>query len=216
MRRAQEREAERLAHDAKALAAATAAVLQNAVQRKGEAEDQRQALQGLEGALREWSALTDGLAGLLERFRDHVVDRIGPAIQVEASRLLGLFTGGRYTELLLDSAYDVYVTDNGVRHGLDRFSGGEQDLVHLALRLAVSRLLAERSGHELRFLALDEVFGALDRERRDLVVQALHGLSGLYAQVLVVSHQEVLTEALDQALAVELVDGESRVTLRNG
>lgn len=171
----------------------------------------------VQGEVREWTALTDGQKGLLERFRDHVVDRIGPAVQAEASRLLAGFTGGKYSEVLLDTQYNVYVTDGGVPYALDRFSGGEQDLAHLALRLAVSRLVAERSGGaEVRFLALDEVFGSLDAQRRDHVVGALRGLEGLYSQVLVVSHQEALQEALDQAIVVD-TDGAGPVTrIQNG
>ena len=167
--------------------------------------------------VREWTALADGSRGLLERFRDHVVDRIGPAIQAEASRLLAAFTGGRYTEILLDTGYDVFVSDGGVPYALQRFSGGEQDLVHLALRLAVSRLLAERAGGaEVRFLALDEVFGSLDSQRRDLVVGALHGLGGLYSQVLVVSHQETLQESLDHAIVVDGHGADAQVRMQNG
>jgi exonuclease SbcC len=91
------------------------------------------------------------------------------------------------------------------------------------LRLAVSRLVAERSGGaEVRFLALDEVFGSQDSQRRDLVVGALRGLGGLYSQVLVVSHQEALQEALDQAIVVGTEPGtnpvraEAGVRIQNG
>lgn len=214
---AAERAAERAVLDGQRRAALAAASRRHAEALVQEQRRIAKEVAGADGDVREWTALTDGGRGLLERFRDHVVDRIGPAIQVEASRLLAAFTGGRYTELLLDTQYNVYVTDSGVPYTLDRFSGGEQDLAHLALRLAVSRLLAERSGAaEVRLLALDEVFGSLDLQRRDLVVGALHGLSGLYSQVLVVSHQEALQEALDRVIVVEDDGGTARVHIQNG
>lgn len=212
-----ERAAERQALEGQRVAALAAERLAHA--NAALLEQQRIAAEvaATDGQVREWTALVDGSRGLLERFRDHVVDRIGPAVQAEASRLLASFTGGRYTELLLDTQYNVYVTDGGVPYALERFSGGEQDLAHLALRLAVSRLLAERAGGaEVRFLALDEVFGSLDAQRRDLVVGALHGLGGLYSQVLVVSHQDALQEALDQALVVETDGGTAHVRIQNG
>lgn len=167
---------------------------------------------------RLWKALVAGRGkGLLERFRTHIVSRIGPAVSAEASRLLARFTGGRYDELVLDDDYQIYVTDGGTRYTLDRFSGGEADVAHLALRLAVSRLLNERSGGaEMRFLALDEVFGSLDAERRDLVLAALQELGGLYSQVLLVTHQESLRDALDRAIMVTEEDGEAVVTMHNG
>lgn len=189
---------------------------QSVQRRTEEAERQRQAAV-LEREAQEWAALASARNdGLLDRFRDHLVDRIGPAIAVEASRLLARFTGGRYTEILLDADYQVFVCEQGVPYALERFSGGEADLVHLALRLAVSRLLAERAGTELRFLALDEVFGSLDQNRRDLVVAALGELGNLYSQVLVVSHLEGLQEALGTVLRVEERDGEAVLTLQNG
>src|SRR6185369_271340 len=138
--------------------------------------------------------------------------RTAPLIQQEASRLLGLFTQGRYSELLLDADYEVWVQDGAARYAVGRFSGGEQVLVHLALRLAISRLLATRAnGAELRFLALDEVFGSLDPAHRELVVAALHQLDGLYTQVLAITHDEGLQEMLDQAVRIELRDGEAHL-----
>jgi exonuclease SbcC len=181
---------------------------------RGRAEEAR-----LEAEAREWGAVAGRApgTGLLERFRDHLVGRVGPAISHEAGRLLSAFTGGRYTEVRLSEEYEVFVADGGRLFTLDRFSGGQQDMVHLALRLAVSRMLAERGGTEIRFLALDEVFGSLDRAHRDLVVAALQQLGGLYAQVLVISHLEGLREELGQALVVgEDPEGQALVSLHNG
>jgi exonuclease SbcC len=171
----------------------------------------------IEEDARLWTALAGRAGdGLLDRFRDHVVGRIGPAVSAEASRLLGVFSDGRYTELRLGDDYEVFVTEGGVPYTLNRFSGGEADLAHLALRLAVSRLLAERpGGAEMRFLALDEVFGSLDRDRRGLVVAAFGQLENLYAQVLVISHIEGLQDALGQAIVVDEHEGESSLRLHN-
>ncbi|MFO1532808.1 MAG: SbcC/MukB-like Walker B domain-containing protein, partial [Thermoplasmatota archaeon] len=186
-----------------------------ATHRLAEAGDLVRRVADVERELHLWNAVVGRSGGgLLDRFRDHLVGRVGPAISAEASRLLAGFSGGRYSEILLDDEYQVFVTDNGVPYALERFSGGEADLVHLALRLAVSRLLAERGGVELRFLALDEVFGSLDQERRDLVVATLQSLGTLYSQVLVVSHLEGLQETLGHVLRVsEDADGNAIVAL---
>ncbi len=165
-------------------------------------------------ALASWTALA-GTAGdgLLDRFKDHLIARTAPLIQEEASRLLSRFTQGKYTDVVVDDDYEVWVQDGGVRYAIDRFSGGEQDLVHLALRLAISRLLATRAhGAEIRLLALDEVFGSLDPSHRELVVAALHQLDGLYSQILAITHDEDLQEVLDHAVRIELVDGEARLS----
>lgn len=164
---------------------------------------------------RYWAALAGARGGgLLDAFKDHLVGRIGPAVSAEASRLIAQFTDGRYTEIVLDADYQITVADQGIPYPLERFSGGESDLVHLALRLAVSRLIAERSGADLQFLALDEVFGSLDEDRKHSVLAALHSLRGLYAQVLLVTHQDGLREGLDSTLVVQEVDGV--VSVHNG
>lgn len=171
----------------------------------------------LEREAQHWNALAGRSGGgLLDRFRDHLAARIGPALQAEASRLLARFTGGRYSELILDSDFGLYLSDGGVPYLLERFSGGEQDAAHLALRLAASRLVAERAGADVRLLALDEVFGSLDRERRDLVVATLESLGGLYSQVLVISHLEGLREALGQGVEVVEQDGAAQIRSHNG
>src|SRR5207244_1346448 len=47
----------------------------------------------LEGQLRLWNALVGRTGGgMLDRFRDHLVGRAGPAVSQEASRLLSRFT----------------------------------------------------------------------------------------------------------------------------
>lgn len=213
-----ERTTERRLLEARHAAQTQDRTVQDLQRRMDEAEARRKRLQGLEEEARYWGALAGGRGhGLLESFKDHLVARIGPAVSQEASRLLAAFTAGRYTEVLLDPEYRLFVADGGVPYTLDRFSGGESDLVHLALRLAVSRLLLERSGGaELRFLALDEVFGSLDEERRHSVLGALQELGGLYSQVLLVTHQEALRDALDAVLRVEERDGCAVVSLHKG
>lgn len=213
-----ERAAERAVHEA---AAAVQLADQERDHRQAQLEAAKQAqerIRGVEQELRLWTALAGGRnRGLLESFRTHMVGKIRPAINAEASRLLARFTEGRYRELLLDDEYGVFVVDEGVPYTLDRFSGGESDLAHLALRLAVSRLLTQRSGApELRFLALDEVFGSLDRHRRDAVLSALHSLDDLYSQVVLVTHQEGLHEALDAVLEVRSDGDASQVRFHQG
>ena len=48
-------------------------------------------------------------------------------------------------------------------------SGGEEDIANLALRLAISQMIAERAGQPLSLLVLDEIFGSLDEDRRHAV-----------------------------------------------
>ncbi len=212
-----ERDAERAVLGARSAIELAKKDVAAATARLDDYQKQTKRLKETEDEGRYWAALASGRGrGMLEAFKAHLVARIGPAIGREASRLLERFTGGRYTEVTLDSEYNVFVSDGGTRYSLNRFSGGESDLVHLAMRLAVSRMLVERSAAEMRFLALDEVFGGLDEERRHLVLAALQELGSLYSQVMLVTHHEGLRDALDASLEVTERDGAAHVALHAG
>jgi DNA repair protein SbcC/Rad50 len=185
------------------------------LERDGQA---RTRLTALQGDLARWTAVVSPAGdGLLDRFREHLVARMAPAVSREASHLLALFTQGRYTELVLDDGYELCMADQGRFLPLERFSGGEQDLAHLAVRLGISRLLATRSGlPEIRFLALDEVFSSLDRDRCAALLGALQSLGGLYSQILAITHLDTLREAFDAVLPVGLEEGSATVAGHNG
>ena len=70
-------------------------------------------------------------------------------------------------------------------------SGGEEDMANLALRLAISQMIAERAGQPLSLLVLDEIFGSLDEERRSAVLELLRGLADRFPQVILITHIEV-------------------------
>ena len=94
-------------------------------------------------------------------------------------------------------------------------SGGEEDIANLVLRLAVNQMIAERAGYPLSILILDEVFGSLDVERRDNVVQLLHKLEDRFEQVILITHIETIREGLDHVLRVAYDErtGASTVTV---
>jgi exonuclease SbcC len=96
-------------------------------------------------------------------------------------------------------------------HPLGRFSGGEADLANLSLRLAISRIIADRaSTSQMNFLILDEVFGSLDPIRKRSVMAALSGLSSQFRQVMLITHVEDIKDLMSTVIRVEeLPDGTS-------
>jgi DNA repair protein SbcC/Rad50 len=97
----------------------------------------------------------------------------------------------------------------GTTYDLERFSGGEQDLANLCMRLALSKLLARRNGMEARFVVLDEVFGSQDADRRRALIEALRELDQEFAQILIVSHFDDFMEHCDLRVTVKAEDGRS-------
>jgi len=73
-------------------------------------------------------------------------------------------------------------------------SGGESFLVSLALALALSELVSEKTSIDSLFL--DEGFGTLDGETLDVALDALDGLNASGKMIGVISHVETLKERI--------------------
>src|SRR6266542_171338 len=153
-------------------------------------------------ALEEEAGYLARLADLLVAFRLHLVSRLGRRLSAEAATLFGELTDHEYQDLVVDPEdYAIRIADDGTEYELSRFSGSESDLASLSLRVAVSLVIAEGAG-ELGLLVLDEVLGALDRERRGRMLAALTTLQGRFRQVLLVTHNDEVKDLLPAAIEV--------------
>ena len=152
------------------------------------------------------------LDSALTRLREDLNARVRPELSTLASAFLAEITDGRYTALDIDDAYNVLVLDEGEEKPV--ISGGEEDIANLVLRLAISQMIAERAGQQLSILILDEVFGSLDVEHRDNVIQLLHKLEARFEQVILITHVEGIREGLDNIFRVQYDErtGSSLVT----
>jgi exonuclease SbcC len=149
-------------------------------------------------------------ASLLNEFRDDVIARIRPGISALGSELLSEITEGKYDELSVDDDYGVWIYEDGEPFPIERFSGGETDVANLCLRIAISRLVAERSNLELDFIALDEIFGSQDPERRENILCALGALLNRFSQIVLITHIEEVREKVPNPIEVlEREDGTS-------
>ncbi|NIP80402.1 MAG: hypothetical protein GWM90_14735 [Gemmatimonadetes bacterium] len=176
---------------------------------KAEAEyaERKESLDQLESERRHNTELD----AAFNQLRVELNARVRPELSELASAFLTDITAGRYTALEIDESYNVLVLDEGEEKPV--ISGGEEDIANLVLRLAISQMIAERAGHPLNALILDEVFGSLDVERRDNVIQLLHGLTGRFEQVILITHIESIREGLDHVVRCSFDErtGASRV-----
>jgi len=124
-----------------------------------------------------------------------------PEISERASSFLADLTDDRYSELELDEQYRPLIIEDGISKSV--ISGGEEDLVNLVLRLAISQMVAERAGQPLSLLVLDEIFGSLDEGKRHHVVGLLRRLASRFPQVVLITHIESVREGVDRVLRVE-------------
>jgi exonuclease SbcC len=126
-------------------------------------------------------------------------------IEGEVSRIISEITGGRYEQVLLDEDFNLLVRDIDNDYPIERFSGGEQDDIAVALRIALSRYLAELHGvHESTFLIFDEIFGSQDEERRNNLLTALRTQESRFPQIILISHISDMQGEFANTLVVEM------------
>ncbi len=124
-----------------------------------------------------------------------------PDLSELASGFLSDLTDGRYVDVELDEDYVAMLVEGGQIKPV--ISGGEEDLLNLALRLAISQMIAEWAGQPLSLLVLDEIFGSLDEYRRAAVLPLLRSLADRFPQVVLITHIESVREGFDRVIRVE-------------
>lgn len=143
------------------------------------------------------------LENVLDKFKMDLISRIRPLLSQYSSDFLKKLTEGRYSQLELDENYDIFIYDNGEKYELKRFSGGEEDIANLSLRLAISRVIAESAGTTgLNLIILDEIFGSQDAYRKRNIITVLQELSNQYQQIFLITHVEEMKELMGFVLDV--------------
>ena len=150
---------------------------------------------------------------VIAEFVIYLMQVVRSRIEGEVSRIISEITGGRYEQVLLDEDFNLVVRDVDDDYPIDRFSGGEQDDIAVALRIALSRYLAElHQVHESTFLIFDEIFGSQDEERRNNLLTTLRTQESRFPQILLISHIPEMQGEFANTLIVEMgTDQASRI-----
>lgn len=163
----------------------------------------------IEGRTRKVQELAT-LVQVMGDFKQNVMERITPTLSEIASELFDTITDSRYGGIEVDENYDLHIYDGGIKYPLSRFSGGEGDLANLCLRLAISRVLADRSGNDMNFLVLDEIFGSQDQVRKRAIMETLNRLERRFHQIILITHIDDTKDMMSNVVTVrELSDGTS-------
>jgi exonuclease SbcC len=162
------------------------------------------------------------LEHLREAFSKHgipslIIESAIPDLEDRANRLLGRLTDGMSLRLettretqsgdTTDTLQILIEDESGATRPYESFSGGEGFRVDFALRVALSQLLARRSGAPLRTLVIDEGFGTQDDNGLRAVKQAISEVADDFELVLVITHLEELKDAFPQRVEVEKTPG---------
>jgi exonuclease SbcC len=110
-------------------------------------------------------------------------------------------TSKRHQQKLIDTL-DILIADAHGTRPYETYSGGEAFRVNFAIRLALARLLAQRSGVALQLLIIDEGFGSQDQQGCDRLIAAINAIAADFACILAVTHIPHFKEAFQTRIDV--------------
>lgn len=141
-----------------------------------------------------------------------IIERVLPQLEHDTNSLLERLTHGQMTVQFRTQkelkgggtreTLELLISDARGTRPYSLFSGGEQFRINFAVRVALSRLLAQRAGVRLRTLFIDEGFGVLDTDGRDRLVEAIRVIQHEFDLILVITHIEELQEAFPARIVV--------------
>ncbi len=159
----------------------------------------------------------DGVPALL-------IEQALPQIEEKANELLERLSNGAMSVRFVTQAeykdkkredlketLDIQISDGAGTRDYEMFSGGEAFRVNFAIRLALSEVLARRTGARLQTLVIDEGFGSQDVQGRQRLIEAINLVKDDFAKVLVITHLEELKEAFPNRIEVEKTERGSSV-----
>ena len=141
-----------------------------------------------------------------------IIEQAIPEIEEEANRILARLTDNR-TQIALESlrdlktggtreTLDIKISDELGERNYELYSGGEAFRIDFSIRIALSKLLARRTGTRLRTLVIDEGFGTQDAEGLDHLVEAIQAISSDFEKILIITHVESLKQAFPVRIEV--------------
>ena len=151
----------------------------------------------------------DGVPALL-------IEQALPEIEEQANKVLDRLSAGgmsvRFDTQKLFKAknrddkketLDIVISDSAGPREYELFSGGEAFRINFAIRLALSRVLAQRAGARLQTLVIDEGFGSQDADGVQRLIEAINQVRSEFAKIIVITHMESLKDAFPARIEVE-------------
>ncbi|MEX2081639.1 MAG: SbcC/MukB-like Walker B domain-containing protein, partial [Dehalococcoidia bacterium] len=114
-------------------------------------------------------------------------------------QLMTVVEGGQGTA---QDTLAIQISDDLGTRDYEMYSGGEAFRVDFALRIALAKLLAERSGASLPTLIIDEGFGTQDEEGIQRLVETLGLIKDEFQLILVVTHLDRLKSEFERRIDV--------------
>jgi exonuclease SbcC len=153
-----------------------------------------------------------------------MLENVLPQIEVEANQILAQLSdrqlnvrfitqkSGKKSDRIIETL-DIEIADTRGTRPYETYSGGEAFRINFAVRLALSRVLAQRKGSTLQTLIIDEGFGSQDQLGCDRLVSAINAIAPDFECILVITHMPQMKEAFNTLIEVSKNDEGSSVQL---
>jgi exonuclease SbcC len=151
-----------------------------------------------------------------------LIETVVPRLEDETNALLGRMTDNRM-HIKLETqrerasgqgdpreTLEIMVSDELGPRSYEMYSGGEAFRVNLALRIALSKVLAQRMGAPLPTLFIDEGFGTQDAVGRERILDVISAIGDDFEKVLVITHLDDIKDAFP--VRIEVFKDESGAT----
>ena len=183
-------------------------------------DDLEKAMDDKEGSLKVFQEEQSIYRELTEAFGKRgaqamLIETVLPQIEKEANDLLGRMTDGRM-HLKLETqreprsrrgepieTLEIKISDEMGPRSYELFSGGEAFRINLALRIALSKVLAHRRGAPLPTLFIDEGFGTQDAAGRERILDVIRAIEEDFKKIIVITHLDELKEAFPARIEVQ-------------
>jgi exonuclease SbcC len=153
-----------------------------------------------------------------------MLENVLPQIEIEANQILAQLSdrqlnvrfitqkSGKKSDRIIETL-DIEIADTRGTRPYETYSGGEAFRINFAVRLALSRVLAQRKGSTLQTLIIDEGFGSQDQLGCDRLVSAINAIAPDFECILVITHMPQMKEAFNTLIEVSKSEEGSTVEL---
>ncbi len=157
-----------------------------------------------------------------------MIENVLPQLEAETNQILGRLSANQLhiqfvtqrasrkntaaAAKLIDTL-DILISDVQGTRPYETYSGGEAFRVNFSIRLALARLLAQRSGTALQLLIIDEGFGTQDEAGCERLISAINTIASDFACILTVTHMPHLKQAFQTRIEVCKTEHGSQLSL---
>lgn len=141
-----------------------------------------------------------------------IIDNILPQIEDEINKYLKILSDDKIFIKFItqkeskngnkSETLEIIVSDSKGARSYERYSGGQRTRIDFACHIGMSKFLAKRSGANIDLFMVDEGIGTLDESGKQNFLDTVNLLSGIFEQVIVISHIPDIIEAFENKIIV--------------